>query len=120
MNKLIAGGLLVVSAISGGQAQAADLMTTMGPILATAADAPTLNTKCDAYVTGIERRQKELEAETGAATLNRTLVRYDEINALIKAGQGEFTLYQQVMADQARRDAGASCQVRQSGSSLGS
>jgi thimet oligopeptidase len=112
MNKLIAGGLLAVSAVSGGQAQGADLITTMGRILATAADAPTLNKKCDTYVAGIERRQKELEAETGPATLNRTLGRYDEINALINAGQGEFTLYQQVMADQPRRDAGANCQVR--------
>ena len=46
------------------------------------------------------------------ATLDGTLVRYDEVTALLNGGLGEFTLYQQVMADQARRDAGANCQVR--------
>jgi thimet oligopeptidase len=111
MNKLIAGGLLAATALTG-PANAADVLTTMGPILATAGDAATLNKKCDSYVAEIERRQHELEAETGPATLDRTLLRYDQMTGLINAGSGEFTLYQQVMADQARRDAGASCQVR--------
>jgi thimet oligopeptidase len=112
MKKVIAGGLLAASALSGGQASAADVLGAMGPILATAAGAATLNKKCDSYVSEIERRQKELEGETGAATLARTLTRYDELNGILQGGLGEFTLYQQVMADQPRRDAGAQCQVR--------
>ena len=112
MNKLIAGGLLAATALSTSSAHAADVLDTMGPILATAADAATLDAKCDRYVSEIEARQQALEGERGTATLDGTLTRYDEITALINGGLGEFTLYQQVMADQARRDSGAACQVR--------
>lgn len=112
MNKVIAGGLLAASALSGTSAQAASILDISGPILATAPDADALNAKCDVYVSAIEERQKALESETGKATIEGTLVRYDELVGLIGAGSGEFTLYQQVMEDQARRDAGAQCQVR--------
>ncbi len=108
MHKLIAGGLLAASSL-GGTAHAAALLDTAGPILATAADAATLNAKCDSYVGAIEQRQAALETEKGQATIDGTLTRYDELVGLIGAGQGEFTLYQQVMADQPRRDAGAQC-----------
>ena len=91
---------------------AAGVLDTMGPILAEAADAATLDAKCDRYVAEIETRRTALEGESGPATLDGTLTRYDEITALINGGLGEFTLYQQVMADQPRRDAGANCQVR--------
>jgi thimet oligopeptidase len=112
MNKLIAGGLLAASALSGTAASAEDLATTMGPILATAADPATINRKCDAYVSAIEARRTALEEQTGPATLQKTLAPYDEMIALITAGQGDFGLYQQVMADKPRRDAGADCLVR--------
>ena len=112
MNKLIAGGLLAATALSTAPAHAAGVLDTMGPILAEAADAATLDAKCDKYVAEIEARQTALEAETGPATVEGTLARYDEISALLNGGLGEFSLYQQVMADQARRDSGAACQVR--------
>lgn len=111
MNKLIAGGLLAATALAT-PAHAAGVLDTMGPILAEAPDAATLDAKCDSYVAAIEARQAALEGESGTATLAGTLTRYDELTALINGGLGEFTLYQQVMADQARRDAGANCQVR--------
>lgn len=110
MRATIASTLLAASALAG--TANAGVLDTMGPILATAPDAATLDTKCDAYVGEIERRQAELESESGPATVERTLARYDELTALLGAGSGEFTLYQEVMADQARRDAGAACQVR--------
>ncbi|MEO6040978.1 MAG: M3 family metallopeptidase [Croceibacterium sp.] len=112
MNKLIAGGLLAASALSSGQAQATGILSTTGPIDATAADAASINRKCDTYIAEIEKRRAALERQKGAATLARTLTPYDEINGLLGAGSGEFSLYQQVMADQPRRDAGADCQVR--------
>ncbi len=68
MNKLIAGGLLAASSLTG-TANAATILDTAGPILATAPDAATINAKCDTYVSAIEARQKALESETGAATL---------------------------------------------------
>lgn len=98
--------------LAGAPASAHDVLETMGPILAEAADAEVLNHKCSVYVAEIDKRQNALAEETGAATIDGTLTRYDELAALIGAGMGEFTLYQQVMADQERRDAGAACQVR--------
>ncbi len=112
MRNTIAAALLAATTLSGTQANAASVVDTMGPILAEAADAATLDAKCDKYVAEIETRQRALEGETGVATLDGTLTRYDEITALLGGGLGEFGLYQQVMADQARRDAGAACQVR--------
>ena len=103
--------LLAATTLSG-TAHAAALGETMGPILATAPDAATLTAKCDTYVAEIERRMEALAAETGPATVDSTLVQYDEIGALLAAGGGEFSLYQEVMADQERRDAGGACQVR--------
>src|SRR5690606_21764408 len=110
MRNTIATALLAATALAGPAR--ADVLETMGPILATAPDAATLNAKCDRYVAAIERHKTALEGETGAATIDGTLARYDALTALIGAGSGEFTLYQQVMADQERRDAGAACQVR--------
>ena len=110
MRNTIASALLAATALAG--TARAEVLDTMGPILATAPDVATLNAKCDSYISEVERRQAALEAETGPATIDGTLTRYDELTALLGAGSGEFTLYQQVMADQERRDAGAECQVR--------
>lgn len=110
MRNTLASALLAASALAAPAR--AEVLDTMGPILATAPDAATLTAKCDSYVAAIEQRKSALEGETGAATLDGTLGRYDELTALLGAGSGEFTLYQQVMADQERRDAGADCQVR--------
>ena len=93
-------------------AHAGSINAFLGPILATAPDAGTLNARCDRIAKEVEARQAGLEAETGPATIDGTLRRYDDISGLIQDGIGEFTLYQQVMADDARRNAGGDCQVR--------
>jgi thimet oligopeptidase len=111
MPKTLAAALLAATTLTAMPAYA-QVLDTMGPILATAADAGTLTRKCDALVAVIQQRKAALEGETGTATVDRTLAAYDELTALIGGGSGEFTLYQQVMADQERRDAGADCQVR--------
>ena len=117
MRKTLAPALLAASTLATpAQAGEFDALWTF---LATAPDAATLDAKCDSYVAEIERRRAELEGETGPATIEGTLTRYDELmTAVLGAGLGEFTVYQEVMADQERRDAGANCQVRLS--SLGS
>jgi thimet oligopeptidase len=112
MRNTSAAALLAATVLSGTPVKAADAIEIMGPILATAPDAATLDAKCDSYLTAIRERKAALESESGPATIDGTLTRYDEMTALINGGLGEFTLYQEVMADQARRDAGASCQVR--------
>lgn len=112
MRTPLAAAFLAATALSGAPAQAADVIDTMGPILATAADAATIDAKCDSYLAAIGQLKSALETESGPATIDGTLTRYDQMTGLIGAGSGEFTLYQQVMADQARRDAGANCQVK--------
>ncbi|HTN15733.1 MAG TPA: M3 family metallopeptidase [Sphingomonadaceae bacterium] len=117
MRSQIAGIMLAATALSATSAAAkstgtASVVDFMGPLLATAPDAAAIDGKCDLYVKEIERRIAELESETGPATVATSLVRYDELIALIGGGSGEFTLYQEVMADKPRRDAGGDCQVR--------
>ncbi|MXO58841.1 peptidase M3 [Altererythrobacter salegens] len=123
MKSMFSGVLLATTALSATPAMASEVsvLDTMGPILATAPDGATIDAKCDAYVAAITERKTALESESGPATVDGTLTRYDELNALLGAGSGEFTLYQEVMADQERRDAGAACQVRLAtlGSSIG-
>ncbi len=117
MHITLAGVLLTSMALTlAGPAEAGtprkNVIDFMGPLLASAPDAATITAKCDTFVAEIERRTQELEGETGPASARTTLARYDELIALINGGSGEFTLYQQVMADDARRDAGGACQVR--------
>ncbi|MBN9505972.1 MAG: Zn-dependent oligopeptidase [Altererythrobacter sp.] len=112
MRNASAAALLAATILSGTPVKAADAIETMGQILATAPDAATIDAKCDSYVAAIRELKTALESETGPATIDGTLARYDAISGLINGGLGEFTLYQEVMADQPRRDAGAQCQVR--------
>ena len=86
--------------------------TFAGAILGNPANAAAITARCDAYLAEIARLQAALEAETGPATIARTLQRYDDINNLIAASVGEFALYREVSADAARRDAGGTCEVK--------
>jgi len=118
MQTKLAGLALAATALASTGAQAKSnqaVIDFMGPLLATAKDAGEINAKCDRYVAEIERRTAELEAENGSATVETTLARYDQLAALMAGGFGEFGLYQQIMADDARRNAGGDCQVRLSG-----
>jgi thimet oligopeptidase len=86
--------------------------TFIGPILANATDPATLNKRCDQYVAEVDRRIAELASETGPATVARTLQRYDDLSALLIAAGGEFTLYRQVMASDALRNAASAGEAR--------
>ena len=117
MHRLATAALLACTAFAGQSATAAPLKPNgsdvfAGPILGNPADAATIAGRCDAYVAEIGRRQALLEGETGPASVARTLQRYDDVNNLIIAAMGEFALYREVSADQARRDAGGACEVR--------
>ena len=112
MRIAFAGALLAATAFTPGAARAESINAFLGPILATAPDAATLNARCDKIAREIERRQAELEGEKGPATIDGTLRRYDDINGLIQDATGEFGLYQEVMADDPRRNAGGDCTVR--------
>jgi thimet oligopeptidase len=84
----------------------------IGDILANPGDAATIAARCDAVISESERRRAELESETGPATLETTLQRYDDIYNLLYSGLGEFALLREVMLDDARRAAGGACEVR--------
>src|SRR3569833_3163785 len=108
----LAGVLLAAPALTSTAAHAESINAILGPILATAPDAATLNARCDKIANEIQRRQAELEGEKGPATIDGTLRRYDDISGLLQDGIGEFGLYQEVMADDPRRNAGGACEVR--------
>ena len=90
-------------------------VTFLGGILGNPASTAVIARRCDTYIAEIARRQTALESETGPATIARTLQRYDDLYALVSSGRNEFTLYRQVMSDDARRQAGADCEVKLAG-----
>ncbi|MEO7739442.1 MAG: M3 family metallopeptidase [Novosphingobium sp.] len=104
--------LLAASSSISVSARQLPIDSFIKPIAVDAPDAATLKAVCDREIAEIERRQSELEAEKGPATQMRTLQRYDDIVNLIGAASGESTLYREVMADDARRQAGGDCEVR--------
>lgn len=116
MRRLFPAALLACSAcssVAGAAALAPNGSDTFaGQILGNPASAAVIGARCDAYIMEIDRLLAALEGETGPATVAGTLRKYDDINNLILSAGGEFTLYREVSADAARRDAGGACEVR--------
>jgi len=105
--------LLAATALSApAVASAAELREVMGTLITAPAGPQDITAKCDHYLGEIEARKASLESGSVPATLDGALSQYDQIFALINSGQGEFTLYQQVMATQELRDEGGTCTVR--------
>lgn len=116
--KFLTAALLIGSAISTGAiAKPLPVDQFIGSIMPDPKSAAQIDRRCDAYIGEIGRRQAQLEKERGAATLAGTLQRYDDIVNLIGAASGEFSLYREVMADDARRKAAGNCEVRLSSAS---
>ena len=111
MNKYVASSLLAASALAT-PAHGKEIRAIMGPIMAEAASAEVITRKCDMYVGAIEQRLEQISGSDGTASVDETLVAYDEMTALLGAASGEMTLYREVMLDAERRDAGADCEVR--------
>ena len=109
---LSAGAILTATASSALAASPTGVDGFLGDIMGNPASAAQIDTRCTAYLGEITRRQAALEGETGVATINRTLQRYDDIVDLLTSGGSEFTLFRQVMADDARRQAAANCEVK--------
>lgn len=115
MKTLFSAGLLAATALSGlahAAPAAGSAQAFLGDLDANPADAATITKRCDAVIAEIQRRHAELAAEKGPATVDRTLQRFDDIGNIIGSASGEFTLYREVMADDARRSAGGACEVR--------
>ena len=109
--KMLAMTLLAATALTA-PASASELRDAMGTIITNPAGPEEIAAKCDLYMSEIEARRAALVEGDGPATVDETLVQFDQMNALIGAGMGEFALYQQVMDTQELRDAGGDCQVR--------
>ncbi len=110
MKKVLVSSILATTMLAG-PVQANEIRDLMGPLLAEAETPDEITAKCAMYVGAIEGRRYMLENETGEATVETTLRRYDEIDGLIFAASGEFTLYREVMLDQERRAAAAACEI---------
>lgn len=105
--------LLAATALTApATVSAAELREVMGTVLTAPAGPEAITAKCDTYLAEIEARRAALVDGAGAASIDTTLVNFDQMQALMNAGSGEFTLYQQVMGTQELRDAGADCTVR--------
>ena len=114
MRTILTGLLLASSSLA---AQAAPLAprpvdTFVGGILADAPDAAAIAHQCDRMLAEVTRRQTELEAETGPASVASTLQRFDELSEVLGAIGGEAGFTREVMADDARRKAGGLCEIR--------
>ena len=110
-----------VAAKSTATAKPTATDTFIGTILTDVKDASTIKIRCDQFIGEIDRRQAALERETGKAALKTTLQQYDDLVNMIGSFSGEATLYREAMGDDARRSAGADCEVRAAaaGSKLG-
>ncbi len=93
-------------------ASASETRAIMGSVLTDAANPAEIEAKCDTYMGAIAARRALLENGDGEPSIETTLAAYDQMKALINAGEGEFTLYQQVLGTPELRNAGAACQVR--------
>ncbi|MBW8785094.1 MAG: hypothetical protein JF593_10745 [Novosphingobium sp.] len=113
MHKIVVlAALAVLLQAPAAMAKPAAIDDFLGPILASPAEPGIIKSRCDQMLAEADRRLNELELEHGAATIGRTLQRYDDLHKLLTDAGNEFTLYQQVSGDQERRDAGSDCVVR--------
>ncbi len=111
MKKIVATTLLATTCIAL-PAHANEARDVMGSIIVDPGTPAVLDAKCDSYVAAIEARRDLLQAASGDATFDNTLVPFDEALGLVNAGLGEFSLYQQVLLTPELRDAGGACMVR--------
>jgi len=118
MPKTMIAAMLAATSLAATPAAAAPVSAGgsveafIGGNMGNPAHAAAINARCDSVIAEIERRQAELAAETGPATEARTLRRFDDLSNVIGASSSEFGLYREAMADDARRGAGAACEVR--------
>lgn len=109
---LLAGSLVVAAAPVEAAMKPAAVDSFLGGIIGDPASAAAIDARCAQYLAEIARRQAALETETGPATISGTLRAYDDIANLLSAAASEFTLYREVMADDARRQAAANAEVK--------
>lgn len=111
MTKLLSAALLATSAIAM-TAHAADMPSVYGSFIVDPRTPDVLEAKCDRYIDAIGELRSSITATSDPATIDNALVPYDQLQGLLIAGSGEFTLYQQVMLTPELREAGGECSVR--------
>ncbi len=111
MMKLIPAALLATTALVA-PAQGTDLGEVMGSFIVDPQTPEVLDAKCDRYLTAIDELRHAIVTSNQPATIDNALVPYDQLQGLLIAGSGEFTLYQQVMLKRELREAGGKCSVR--------
>jgi thimet oligopeptidase len=93
-------------------ATAAEVRQVMGSIITAPESPATLAAKCDIYINEVEARRSALVQANTPPSIETTLVQFDRLMILLRAGGGEFALYRQVMGTPELREAGAECEVR--------
>jgi thimet oligopeptidase len=82
------------------------------PVLTGAPTAAQINQRCDYFVARSAALRKALEHETGPATVNGTLRKYDRLSELLGDAGGESAMYREVAITPEARAAGQKCEVR--------
>jgi len=82
------------------------------PVLTGAPTAAQINQRCDYFVARSAALRKALEHETGPATVNGTLRKYDRLSELLGDASGESAMYREVAITPEARTAGQKCEVR--------
>jgi len=82
------------------------------PVLTGAPTAAQINQRCDYFVARSAALRKALEHETGPATVNGTLRKYDRLSELLGDASGESAMYREVAITPEARAAGQKCEVR--------
>jgi len=82
------------------------------PVLTGAPTAAKINQRCDYFVARSAALRKALEHETGPATVNGTLRKYDRLSELLGDASGESAMYREVAITPEAGAAGQKCEVR--------
>lgn len=101
---------ILTSSVLASPAMAAQPL--IPPVLTGAPTAAQINQRCDYFVAKSTTLRKALEHETGPATVNGTLRKYDRLSELIGDASGEAAMYREVAITPEARAAGQKCEVR--------
>ena len=109
MLKLLSASLLT-SAAFAGPALAGSYYPLLGPVI-TDPDTQDLAARCDFYLEQIRLHRDAIVGSEGAPTVETTLRRMDDTDAIMAGAEGEFGLYQQVLLEPELRETAGGCLV---------
>ena len=109
MKTIFASGLLLATAFTTSAFAQTSVEDFVGPVAADAPDVAALDARCDRLLGEARRRIAELETSKAPYTVEKTLVSYDQIDALLSSVGAEFYSFGQSADTPEKRKAGVDC-----------